>query len=141
MKRAVGIGMLLVANMILLVHAFIPHHHHHLCSDSFTEFYHWNDPPRHCCHTDNKDEHHELSLVDCLLDNIVYLPSFQENVSGDDPADQERDTDFPTLCLTAVTSDCGEPLYGLPFRRKPQADPLFTNHNARIRGLRAPPAC
>ena len=146
MKKAIGIGLLLLANIVLLVHAVIPHHHHNLLLNSCTISFHQYDAIQHCQHLQDKnivpenDEntHRNLSLEDCLLDN-VYIRFVNDNhsIQGN-----ESNIDFQPLFLLSDNSIRIESDFTpLPFRQKPHSESLYTSHITQSKGLRAPPFC
>ncbi len=137
-----------LANMVLLAHVFIPHHH--LFSEPCSISYHQSDATHHCRHLDSKanfsendrNAHRELGLKDCLLDNIYirFVNDSHTLHSGGD--DVEGDSPFSVLYLPADYSNRIEPeSTPLPFLRKPHLISLYTSHIAQSKGLRAPPSC
>ena len=146
MKKAIGIGLLLLANLVLLVHAVIPHHHHNPLFNSCIISFHQHDAVHHCQHLQSKattsenDEntHRNLSLEDCLLDN-VYIRFVNDNhsIQGN-----ESNIDFQPLFLLSDNSIRIESDFTpLPFRQKPHSESLYTSHITQSKGLRAPPFC
>ena len=148
MKKAIGIGLLLLANMVLLVHTVIPHHHAGQSFNSCEISFHKYDAAHHCKHFTGKTiasendghAHNNFSLEECLLDNIYvrfvnHSHVFQANES-------DTDADFLLLYFASenpvqVKSDYA----ALPFRRKPYLESLYTSLIAQSTGLRAPPFC
>ena len=137
-----------LANMVLLAHAFIPHHHPF--SESCSISYHQSDAVHHCRHLDSKanfsendrNAHRELGLKDCLLDNI-YIRFVNDNHTCQ-PGGHDVDSDplFSLLYFPADYSNRIEPdSMPLPFLEKPYLASLYTGHIAQSKGLRAPPSC
>lgn len=75
MKRILAAFFLILANMVLFVHAVIPHHHHdsNLCFDPFVAE---NTSHEDCCteecDTESQDDSKKAS-DDCMLSHIVAL--------------------------------------------------------------------
>ena len=137
-----------LANMVLLAHVFIPHHH--LFSEPCSISYHQSDATHHCRHLDGKARfsesdghaHRELSLKDCLLDNIYIRFVNDSHTLHSGGHDAEGDFLFSALYLPADYSNRLEPeSTPLPFLRKPYFISLYTGHIAQSKGLRAPPFC
>lgn len=144
MKRKIAIFFLALANMIILAHAVIAHHHDDEICISLATTHHEHDSNSHgqdeanlpnCdvpyCHGD---------IDDCAL-STVYV-----NLGHDKQTFQSYDFDFsllpcaftlfPDYFIYPITDDVG-----LPFRQTPY---LLSYHNEYIsqsHGLRAPPAC
>lgn len=137
-----------LANMVLLAHVFIPHHHP--LSESCSISYHQIDAAHHCRHLDSKanfsendrNAHRELGLKDCLLDNIYIR--FVNDSHTLQPGGHDTDSDLP-FSLLYLPADCFgriEPVSTpLPFLRKPHLSSLYIGHIAQSKGLRAPPSC
>ncbi len=149
MKKAIGTGLLLLANIVLLVHTVIPHHHNpfpNSCSIS----YHRSDPAHHCRHLENRavtsendrSAHRNLTLEDCLLDNIYIR--FVNNNHTIQTSEQGPDIDLQFLQLYILTDNSiriGTDYTPLPFREKPHLESFYTSHITQSKGLRAPPCC
>ena len=128
MKRALSLSFLLLASMLILAHAVIPHHHHdgipivaaHQEDDS--------NQPNH-----ETEENWLLTIVKVRLGN-------------DKQTCQSFDFDFDFLpCLITLLSDVTIPQVKdgvvLPFRYHPNILPLHIEFIVCSKGLRAPPVC
>lgn len=145
MKKGISIGFLLLANIVLLAHAFIPHHHHegvvvaifdnHCAenSDNHDHDHDWN-------HGDNPHKHENKSASEQCALNEVYTRA-----------------DNSSKVVSPINWDCGETLLfilpgiidklgladevGLPFRQKPYIESYHVIFSSNSLGLRAPPVC
>lgn len=150
MKKAIGVGLLLLANMVLLVHAVIPHHHHDKLPNLCNISYHQYDAVHRCQHfkdniivsENDENTHRSLSLEDCLLDN-VYIRFMNESHTIQ-AAELGSDIDFHFALLYLSTDNSiriGSDYDFLPFRQEPHLESLYTSFIAQSYGLRAPPLC
>lgn len=77
-RKIIAYSFLILANLILLAHAVIPHHHHeqHVCIAQE----HRNDQSATCAHEPNEQNHqHDGSEKNsCALSQAVFIPSSQE---------------------------------------------------------------
>lgn len=69
MRKTVSICMLLIANMIILTHAVIPHHHHDKVAVAIVRFCENNITHEHLFH--NNEAHHHESSEDCFMTEAV----------------------------------------------------------------------
>ena len=67
MRKKIAIGFLLLANIVLLAHTVLPHHHH---SDGTVCFF-VNSCNKDISH--DKDSHHHNRCEDCSLVNNVFI--------------------------------------------------------------------
>lgn len=135
-KQITSIVLLLLANIVLLAHDVIPHHHHendicfenHACADS------------HSHESETQDQPSEDDTCCLLAEMVVFTPSTQSfKISC--PCceiDQYQDTiDFsfiPTYAFTGfILSD------QFLFRQYPYRIPFLLSPADQIHGLRAPP--
>ena len=139
-KRAMTLSFLLLANIILLVHAVIPHHHHDLVCCS---------PNAHC---DDNDETHEHTAdsgcqqhddenkgKECPLKDVYMKPENDKSLVDLNP---HNDLQYPVLLLFPVKSMVKiTDLKNLPFRQKPCLLFYYTDYLSQSLGLRAPPVC
>ncbi|WP_313380484.1 DUF6769 family protein [Proteiniphilum saccharofermentans] len=149
MKKAVAISFLLLANMIVLVHAVIPHHHHNQLPVSFDIVQHEHGDATHEHFPHNHDTQHPVPHGDnshghkvfeeCIL-NQAYL-----KIGNDKQVAQLHNLDFTLLsCLLTPFSDsltAVAGLEGLPFRQNPYLLSYHTEFISQSLGLRAPPVC
>lgn len=150
MKKAIGIGLLLLANMVLLVHAVIPHHHHNHLFSSCEISFHRHEAVHHCQHLQGKSDISEnfqdtpkkLSLEDCQLDNIYIRFVDENNLLETSEFHSDADVRF-LLTLYSIENSIqieSDPP-PLSFRQKPHSESLYTNYTSQSKGLRAPPYC
>ena len=143
MKKAIALSFILLANMIILAHAVVPHHDH---DDMTICFFgsHCDD----CNVTHNPTEcethtHHDHTCSDkcCTIDNIF------------DPTDNKA----KAIYHIHANCDCWQTLYFLTlnivdiqdciddtlllFLHAPYIDTCHTDYVSQSLGLRAPPAC
>lgn len=148
MKKAIGIGLLLLANIVLLVHAVIPHHHHDQLFNFCDITFHQHDAINHCRHLqstgtfseNDKHTHRGLGLDDCVLDDVyVRFVNDDHRIYVD-----ESHIDFPSSLLCSLPYNpiqIKAAFTPLPFRQKPHLESFYTNHITQSTGLRAPPYC
>jgi hypothetical protein len=139
-RRKTSLFFLVLANIVILAHVFIPHHHHgeHLCLGN-------TDCHTHsaaCQHEEEGDgHHHDGKTTDdcCQLKQITALPA---NIGRQDWNTQKSDIPaFDGNCFLLPESISG--LFGIVIRNAPSAlpdnsliKPSFLTHT---HGLRAPP--
>ena len=139
MKRAIALSFLLLANIALLVHAVIPHHHHNeltvcffatTCTDSAKAHKH--------THGSDCQHHHDGSgMEECPLKKMFVR--FENNKLFDDLR-LDNDIQYPVLFLFPIhpiVEITG--LKDLPFRQNPYLLSCYTDYIAPSLGLRAPP--
>jgi len=80
LKKAASIFLILVANIILLVHDVVPHHHRSglFTFENFKNYeealnYQHSENKHH--HHDSKDEHQHNDNLSCLLKQAIIVPS------------------------------------------------------------------
>ncbi|OJV38817.1 MAG: hypothetical protein BGO33_13385 [Bacteroidia bacterium 43-41] len=148
MKKALGLILLLLANVIMLAHTSIPHHHHDQIPVAIiNDTGHSHDGENHHHHHHDNNipveqnsspiEHSDLT-EDCLLsatyirfdNNLSLLKSFFSSAKA-----------CPLFLLPfeihIPQNDYGE----LPFREKPYIVHYYQNFVSQSIGLRAPPFC
>ncbi|MDR0333423.1 MAG: hypothetical protein LBI15_08135 [Dysgonamonadaceae bacterium] len=136
-KRAISLSFLLLANIVMLAHAVVPHHYHENtgvcillhCRDS-------NEAHRHENHHSQNHEHKGNTLSDeCDID----IHAFAKSENND--------------CCSYINCDCEQILYTLildrvsissfdtkiPFQHKPYLISYHTKYVSQSLGLRAPP--
>lgn len=145
--------MILLANMLILAHAVVPHHHHNKMFVAFVNVL--GDDARglldhehgHEHHHDGPAHHHDGDTEDCLMSEAEAAAALkiQADDGGGWTATPFQDTgDGGQILLAAIA------LYELSFipyynedhvRRRPYVASGHTDFIARSKGLRAPPAC
>lgn len=160
MKRRISMLMILLANILILAHAVVPHHHHNkvfvaivniLDHDSQDIFNHEHGHEHHhdgeTNHHNGSTHHHDNNNEDCLLTEAEAAATLK--ILADDgiswSVDTLQDNDDGSLILLAAIG-----LYELSFtpvfsednvRRRPYVASGHTDFVARSKGLRAPPVC
>ncbi len=154
-KKVISYGFLLLANIILLAHAVIPHHHHnggitlYICyflPSNHTEEHRHNlyhsHADGHCHVADNHS--HERDISDYCLLNSPYIranQNRQENVTSSN-WDSPPDTSLSYPCDCAACQAIIPIDYGNgPFRHAPYIPFSHCSYLAHSTGLRAPPVC
>jgi len=141
MKKAIALFILLLANITILVHAFVPHHHHEnipFCISSHCV----DSNIAHDSSTSCDPHQHEgnSSSGDCLIDNIYTRATNDRQVldSGDNDY-----TQLPHFLLL-FCSDCFIKLSNTEAKKielTPYLSSYHTTFVTRSLGLRAPPVC
>ena len=143
MRRVIAISFLVLANIIILAHAVVYHHHyipvawtdiHHEHDCNLPDHYHDDTQPiGHC-----NDSNCLGDVEDCLLTAIyVKLNNNRRSI-------QLLDFDlfpyslfsFSNYSISQVEDDTN-----LPFRQKPYLISYLTEYISQSHGLRAPPIC
>ena len=131
MKRALSLSFLLLANMFILAHVFIPHHHHqgdiHVVTAKHT--HDGNMPDRH--HNDNMYEYWLLTIT-------------KERLGNDKQINQSIDFDFGIdllPCFVTLFSDDTKPQIIGVVEHHPYLLHSYSGFIACSLGLRAPPIC
>ena len=139
-KRGTALAFILVANIILLAHAVIPHHHHH-SSDFFTESsacqtvcksHEHSD----CEHNSSSKEHYDC----CVLKQVVTIPSnqikpeFKFLICNNDH--NTLDT-FQSVLFTSEYSN--SPIACFAVKRHNYRTSSTSRYVGSCQGLRAPP--
>ena len=132
LKRAISLSFIVFANIILLAHVVIPHHHHDGIPVLVAHHEHDENAP---------DNHHNDEMHDFWLLTIVKV-----RLGNEKQIYQSFDFDFDFLpCIITLLSDNKTPHFKddivLPFRYHPYILPFYTGFIARSIGLRAPPVC
>lgn len=155
MKKAIPFIFLLLANIIILAHTFVPHHHHDSIAVAIVNTFSADDEAVHNhghgnnhIHTHSHDkanntkahDHsgHELS-EECLL-NAPYLRQNQVKQFSSADNDFSPVPDFIILFSLVPRININD--YGeLPFIQKPYLISYHTTYISQSLGLRAPPVC
>lgn len=144
MKRTLSILMLLMANVLILAHAVIPHHHHDKVAVAIEHF--WEEGDAHH-HSHDGEAHHHDGPEDCFLTEALEEALVKDAFSEIEPlliAPQ-----LPLLQLfnwEAIVSDAAPAVEALqylrhPFRQKPYLTNVYLAFVANQLGFRAPPFC
>ena len=150
MKKAITLSFLLLANIIILVHTFVPHHRHNqisftldassgkLCDDATYEY---------CCDDDimitqqeGNSHHHHHTLKECVLESATTFTRINDN---------KRTFQLFNFNLLSVlfSLPSEHSLFritdnvGAPFRQKPYLQFYYIEYLSLSLGLRAPPIC
>lgn len=137
-KKITAYSLIFIANIVLLVHAVVPHHHHeqqvcikptHCSSDTET----------HIHNTDAKDHQHDgnSNSTSCVLKQAVLIPSAQsrilnncDNCSDDHNHDYYILSTFGHVDLQPISEDV---------TYIPEFPSFFISFVTTSLGLRAPP--
>ena len=139
-KKAISLSFLLLANVAILVHVFVFHHHDSQLPAVFcteTQKYHncdGNTGQHNCPETQNA--HNCCTVENCLLnDSITKSDDFKiiEPIVNN----LYIITNNALACKTFQITD----LEGLPFRQKPYLPSCHLQYISQSLGLRAPPVC
>ena len=154
MKRIIGLSLLILANILILAHAAIPHHHpngtdvsicYFFCINKTAEHHHDHALSyihrQHCQESETHD-HNEKPYDDCILKNL-YLPVNQsKQLSSFNETDLLNVWDFFPLFIVETDSNIEiKNDVNLPFRQKPHLASSYNHYVTHSLGLRAPPAC
>lgn len=154
MKRVTAIIFVLLANISLLAHAVIPHHHHDRMAVAIVDMVateqvhhehshddsHSHDHHSHYHHSHNHHDNHQhgSQSEECLIsETLAILTRSQEFSFGDDGTDDTQQNIYFAVCEGATLPEL------------PEVTILFTTYRATIppgvdvsaHGLRAPPHC
>jgi len=145
MKKIVCFTALWIANILLVAHIAIPHHHHENVGICFFNT-HCTDSKEAHHHKKNDTHNHEhegnpFSEKCCIIDNVYF--STQNNIK--------------IACRSHTNCNCGQTLYALisetlhihdfvddiviHFRQNPYVPLFYSEFISQSIGLRAPPAC
>ena len=144
-RRAVAISFLILANIVLLAVAVVPHHHHgDMICFATSHCHHGHDGvDKSCCHHDTQQplHSHEHSDANCCNVDEWLLPNIE-------PEHKHQHHCLCTTCnnsfFVAVLPDLTEPTIppaGLPFRQTPTTVTYLCIYVSQTLGLRAPPCC
>lgn len=139
MRTKTAFIFLLFANLFLLAHAVIPHHHH---KDNPVPIpFEWNHYAEHSHHDSNPfshDDHHEHETKDCCLSQTLIVPNNQL-------IESEKVVDLLLADILFLTFYVCEISYLNTFIKKTYeivgSIPLPKQFSGSSQGLRAPPVC
>jgi len=127
MRKKTAIGFLLLANIVLLAHAVLPHHHHNDGSVCFFV---------NSCNKDvsGDNENHQNRCDDCSLINNVFINQQQ----GQDHIKYEP-ASHPVSFIISDNHIDFKQLTSFSFENIPFLTSLYSSATLRTYGLRAPP--
>lgn len=134
MKKIASILLLLFTGALALVHAAVPHTHHHrifsLAVDLLDE------------HAKEKFDHHANFGIQQGYSDYLLLPVYQVELPTDDHVQLQTDWDFQSVsAIENVPPDIRVFFHLLPITQKPYTAFSHTAFVANSCGLRAPPFC
>ena len=136
-RKTICFTVLWLANICLLVHIILPHHHHGETEICFSDS---------CCKDSEEAHNHEhndtpYSGKCCTIDNVYF----------------STDNDTKITCYAQTNNSCGQLLFALipsilntcdfienteiHFRQNPHVLIFYSDFISQSNGLRAPPAC
>ena len=137
-KKIVSLSFLLLANVVILVHSVVFHHHDHLTPVVLcviSQEHHCDGTTEHHCHdTENTNKC-------CIIENCSLNAPFTKANSCKLIKPVFNNFDFiinniPANQITQIAD-----LKGLPFRQKPYLPLFYSEFISQSMGLRAPPDC
>ncbi len=141
MKRVLLIVLMLLANMGIVAHAVVPHHHRCELLTAVVHLFDMED----CAHHHDKQEspihhHHSDEPGECQIDGSYTAPRVQNDENSLVPANTAHNNVFPfsTACIDLSY----RVRYGLQpqsFRFRPYTADACPGYVTAITGLRAPP--
>jgi len=140
-NRITAAFFLIMANLILFVHAVVPHHHHEseLCFDTFRNTEKTTD---YCCETKESKHQHESDKDEdgCFLSHIVALSSgeIRQPIRVDLSVHNLNHTGFELAALCSENSAVSTPGYFIEIVSHDHK-PNYFSLACKASGLRAPP--
>lgn len=152
--------MILLANMLILAHAVVPHHHHNkvfvaivnIFDDDVQDIFnhehgHEHHHDRDARHHDGPAHHHDGDSEDCLMSEAEVAAALK--IQADDgsgcfavPSLDNEDTQLIWLAAIGLYELSFTPYYSEDnVRRRSYVASGHTDFVARSKGLRAPPTC
>lgn len=137
-----SIFFILLANIAILAHAVVPHHHHNKVFAAIVNVL--DGEVQDALNHHHDDTHpHEANPEDCAINETVVAAVFR--LQKDNSLDLGSfDFDYQLDLFSAdivVGTAVSELLGSLPFVPKPYIAGSHSNYVARAIGLRAPPIC
>ena len=138
LKRAISLSFLLLANMLLLAHLVIPHHHHEKTGMCFLRHCQDSNEAHHHQHQDTQAHQHEGNAASdkCSLDN-AYAPANNHKKITGSAAHNKYDCSFLITNNLRIQEFLESTLK--TFRLKPCVLSVYTDYIVQSLGLRAPP--
>jgi hypothetical protein len=145
MKRIIRLSLLFLANIVVLAHVVVPHHHHGRVIVSICNIFSIDDVLNHkhedCLLECDEYEHSECFLnEDCIL-NELYTRSNVSSANSNDSDLTNFYIDFHIICHDIIPIIRIQDYNELPFRQKPYINSCYSHYITHSLGLRAPPAC
>ena len=142
MKKILSISFLLLTNLILLVHALVPHHHQDNLSSCILEIFSHEDFEL-CGHhsascTEHRHDHsqaNDIHNASYLISATLRIEKDKNSVCGPLHTLLQPAASLISQTLAAPVPEEKE----LPQRYKPPVPALHTVFSAQAQGLRAPP--
>lgn len=145
MKKATGILFLLLANLALLAHTVIPHHHpdaHHIYICDLVPAEDANNSQ--CAHHDMDGQDHGANGLgdDCILNGLyIRVASGHHSSLGEDHPSYDTADGSPSIYSIVNPSTVRRDEGGRPFRHRPFLLSSYSRYITSSLGLRAPPVC
>lgn len=142
MRKAISIFFILLANIAILAHAVVPHHHHNKVFAAIVDIL--DGETQHALnHSHRQDSHHHDSRPEeCAINETLVAAAFRlQKDNGVAPESFDFDGYLDLFVTDIVATAVTEPVGNLPFIPKPYLAGGHIDHIARSLGLRAPPAC
>ena len=145
-KKALSLLLLLLANIILLAHAAVPHHYHETLSICFCHTPYCEDNKGTCTHehhnaenNHNENNHNEQC---CSIDTIYTAgyKNIKTSCHVHDKCDCGKTVVYALIPNSLYTSDFIDDTI-IHFRQNPNIPLFFSDFISQSIGLRAPPAC
>ena len=158
MKKSFGVLFILLATLVILAHAFVPHHHHDRIVVSFfgpsfiekifEQVHHHHHKHLHSHdhsqdHTPVNPDHEDKYSEDCLLDDLYRRlnQTRKHQLTGDDDSKSSNFDHVPFFVAAPVQQieikDYGE----FPFRQNPYLPASFLTLIGCSLSFRGPPVC
>ena len=140
-NRVAATIFLILANLVLFVHAVIPHHHHEseLCFDAFNKTEQTTD---NCCESDETKHHHDSDKDEdgCFLTHIIALNygEVKQGIRVDFVSAGFNTNNFAMAILSDRNSAISSPDYFIEIISHDRR-PNYFSLACRASGLRAPP--
>ena len=139
-KRTIAIALLILANIIILAHAVVPHHHHnkqvclvnsHCINESFTD--------KHGTNQDSHSHDGENNSDDCVLKLpvVIFSNQWKTDFKFNNKSDHSGPDDFHYNLLNSTT-EVQIPVQS-SFNYERITDSSYSSLVSTALGLRAPP--
>lgn len=136
--------MLLMADIILLAHAAVPHHHHDKVAVAIVHL--WENEAEHH-HSHNEDGHHHEGKEDCFLTEVMEEALVKDSFGEiEAPLHTAELLQQPLPVWEALVADAKPDVDALqylrhPFRQRPYLTSVYLAFVESQLGFRAPPFC
>jgi cell division protein FtsL len=147
MKKITALSLLILANIVILAHAVIPHYHHNRIPVAIINISHTDDNTEHSdayhTHANGESNHGDHSTDDeCALHKLYFNTDNQDNLSSINPITSgSNNHDFPMIYLFIPAES--ESLYFKELYPDPNyyLFSFYSHYITHFIGLRAPPVC